>query len=139
MQTQPADPVRPPIMLTENEADNLSSLAVAAERSAPLASRMLLEELVRAQSCEPDDLPGDVATMGSSVTFVDDASGVTHQVQLVYPGDADAEAGKISILTPLGAGLIGLRIGQRISWPNRAGQHRLLRIVDVAQPKRAAG
>jgi regulator of nucleoside diphosphate kinase len=138
MQTQPADLVRPPIMLTEAEAETLSALAIAAERSSPLSSRMLLEELDRAQSCDPSDLPDDVAIMGSSVTFLDEASGATHRVQLVYPGDADAEAGRISILTPLAAGLIGLRSGQGISWPNRAGQHRLLKVIDVTQPDRRA-
>lgn len=136
MPSEPADQIRPPIILLETEADTLSDLALAAQRSAPEASRMLLEEIDRAQSCEADELPADVVTMGSRVTFVDDASGATHEVQLVYPREADAEAKRISILTPLGAGLIGLRSGQAISWPNLAGQHRDLRIVGVIQPGR---
>lgn|SRR5690606_22133521 len=139
MQAEPADQVRPPIVLTEAEAEALTALAIAAERRSPAVSEMLLEELERAQSCSAEDLPDDAVTMDSQVTFIDEASGATHAVRLVYPGDADSESGKISILTPLGAGLIGLRVGQTISWPNRAGQHRALRIVTVAQPGKQAG
>jgi regulator of nucleoside diphosphate kinase len=52
-------------------------------------------------------------------------------VKLVYPQDADIEAGRISILTPIGAGLIGLAQGDSIVWPDRDGQERILRIVRV--------
>lgn len=134
MTTETAPRVRPTIIITEAEAEILTNLAMTAEQSAPLASEMLLEELERAESCEPDELPADAVTMGSDVEFVDEGTGATHSVRLVYPREADSEAGKISILTPLGAGLIGLRTGQSISWPNRSGQHRQLRIVSVSQP-----
>ncbi|WP_296220348.1 GreA/GreB family elongation factor, partial [uncultured Sphingomonas sp.] len=52
-------------------------------------------------------------------------------VELVYPGDADIAQGRVSILTPIGAGLIGMRAGRSISWPDRDGRERLLRIVSV--------
>jgi regulator of nucleoside diphosphate kinase len=138
MPSAPADLVRPPIVITEAEAEALSALALAAERRSPLVSEMLLDEIERAQVCSADELPADVVTMGANVTFIDEASGAMHAIRLVYPREADSEAGRISILTPLGAGLIGLRAGQSISWPNRAGQHRPLRIVSVAQPLQEA-
>jgi regulator of nucleoside diphosphate kinase len=56
-------------------------------------------------------------------------------VQLVYPAEADIEAGRISILTPIGAGLIGLREGQSILWPDREGRERRLTVVRVTQPQ----
>jgi regulator of nucleoside diphosphate kinase len=71
--------------------------------------------------------------MMSRVRFVDEATGASHEVQLVYPGDADTGMNRISILTPVGAGLIGLRKGQSIDWPNRSGQLRRLQIVDVVR------
>ncbi|MCB2084109.1 GreA/GreB family elongation factor [Accumulibacter sp.] len=76
-------------------------------------------------------LPGDVVAMQSTVKFVDEASGVERTLQLVYPQAADIEAERISILSLVGAGLLGLRTGQSIMWPDRAGKQRLLRIVDV--------
>lgn len=139
MQVVQADPVRPPIVISHAEAEALSALALAVEHKSPEVSEMLLDEIERAECCEAGELPGDAVTMGSEVTFVDEASGATHAIRLVYPGEADSEAGRISILTPVGAGLIGLRAGQAISWPNRAGQHRSLRIIAVVQPGGQAG
>ena len=40
----------------------------------------------------------------------------------------------ISVLTPVGAGLIGLRPDQVITWPDREGHARRLRVVEVRSP-----
>jgi regulator of nucleoside diphosphate kinase len=71
--------------------------------------------------------------MGSTVGFVVEETGEQRTVKLVYPGEADIEQGRVSILTPVGAGLIGLRVGQSISWPTRSGEERLLRIESVSR------
>src|SRR3546814_8900207 len=52
--------------------------------------------------------------MSSQVEFIDEANGEARTIQLVYPHEADIAAGRVSILTPVGAGLIGLRQGQSI-------------------------
>ena len=77
--------------------------------------------------------------MGSKVEFLDEETGEQHQVELVFPKDADMAANRVSVLTPIGAGLIGLSRGSTIDWPNRQGALRRLRIVDVVQPARDAG
>jgi regulator of nucleoside diphosphate kinase len=130
--TQPTRPsARPPIILSETDAERLGALAVQNEHSSPLASELLLDEIARA-TIKPDSrVPDDVVGMNSVVEFVDEAHGRTRQVELVYPAEVDIGAGKISILTPIGAGLIGLRAGQSILWPSRDGQKRALRIVRV--------
>src|SRR3546814_10983915 len=76
--------------------------------------------------------------MNSHVTFVDEGSGSRREVQLVYPENADIANGRISILTPVGAGLIGLSEGQTITWPDRDGHDRRLRIEQV-RPAPAEG
>ena len=55
------------------------------------------------------------------------------QLQLVYPGEADINAGKVSVLTPIGAALIGLRQGQTIPWSSRDGRDLILTVVEVRQ------
>jgi regulator of nucleoside diphosphate kinase len=80
------------------------------------------------------ELPPDVVTMGSRVAFVDRASGERHSVELVYPGEADMAQGRVSVLTPIGAALIGMRRGSAIDWPNRQGEVRRLKIVEVVRP-----
>ena len=125
---------RPAIHLTAAECDTLYALAMSAKHRHPRSTAMLLAELDRAESCEPADLPAQTVSMNSTIEFVDEGTGARRIVQLVYPHEADIEAGKISILTPIGVGLIGMTAGHAIRWPDRDGQARLLRIISVTPP-----
>lgn len=125
---------RPAITLIEQEADALTDLAISIRERNPNVSRLLLQEIDRARVVTAEDIPDDVVTMGCLVEFVDQKDGDRHQVRLVYPVDADIAQGKLSILTPVGAGLIGLTAGQSISWPDRSGKERLLTIERVSRP-----
>ena len=120
--------------MIDTEADTLANLAISVEERLPQVSALLLEEIGRANVHSVARMPRDVVTMRASVEFVDETSGAARTVQLVYPKDADISAGRVSILTPVGAGLIGLRKGQSILWPDRSGHERRLTIVKVSQP-----
>ena len=128
-----ASPARPPITVLRSEADALGNLALSPAGKARLGAELLLEELDRARLAKDGRLPNDVVCMGAHVLFVDEASQTRHSVQLVYPSRADIAQGRISVLTLIGAGLIGLRKGQAIDWPDRSGRFRRLRILDVLQ------
>ena len=73
--------------------------------------------------------------MGSHVRYATE-TGEVREVTLVYPGEADISAGRISVLTPIGAALIGLSSGQSIDWRARDGRvHRLVvQSVGVPEP-----
>ena len=137
MQTQIIDASLPPVFLADSEADILADLALAVRERSPLAADFLLRELDRASTTSPAELPRDVVTMMSCVDFVDEDSGELHSVQLVYPRDADTDLHCISVLTPIGAALIGMRRGEAIDWADLRGARRRLRIVGVAQPSRS--
>ncbi len=124
-------PVRPPIRMRESDADRLSELAVRIEASQPRLAAMLTAEIDRARVVADGKLPKSVVAMGSTVRFADDTTGTERTVQLVYPHQADIEAGRLSILTPVGAGLIGLAEGQSIVWRDRGEHERVLRVVEV--------
>lgn len=126
-----AAPVRPEIHLIDVEAERLASMAIALADSAPEVSELLLGEIDRAVIHASETLPDAVVTMNATVEFLDEAAGRSRIVQLVYPSEADIASGKISVMTPVGAGLIGLAKGQAILWPDRDGDERLLRILDV--------
>jgi regulator of nucleoside diphosphate kinase len=130
---------RPPIHMIEEEADQLSDLALSMKERNPQVSELLLRETSRAKLHAAEDVPSDVVTMGSFVEFVDEGNGTSRTVQLVFPPEADISAGRISILTPVGAGLIGLREGQSILWPDRDGHIRRLTINKVMQRDRSSG
>lgn len=127
---------RPAILLVDSECDALYALALATQPREPERAAMLLAELDRAEICTMAAVPTDVVTMNSLVTFIDDKNGTERTVVLVYPQNADIEAGMISILSPIGAALIGMRTGNRILWPDREGHDRLLRIMRVSPPAR---
>lgn len=94
---------------------------------------LLEEELTRATIVPDEDLPSDVVSMNSTVKFQDLESGKDSVVTLVYPVDADIENGKISILTPVGSALIGLRVGQVIHWPFPTGKDKKLKVISVTK------
>ena len=129
---------RPQLVLADREADALFELALKWQRLHPLSAALLLDELDRASTVAAERLPGNVVSMRSRVTFLDQATGERHAVQLVYPGEADMARQRLSILTPIGAALIGMRVGSAIDWPNRQGERRRLEIVEVIQPARDA-
>ncbi|WP_068874519.1 MULTISPECIES: nucleoside diphosphate kinase regulator [unclassified Phenylobacterium] len=124
-------PARPPITLSETDAERLTALALQAEDRTPELAGLLLAELERARIRPDGKTAPDVVGVGSSVEFVDEAHGEPRTVQLVWPGEADIAAGKVSVLTHVGAGLLGLSAGQSILWPDRDGRKRALRIVSV--------
>jgi regulator of nucleoside diphosphate kinase len=128
---------RPQIHMIDTEAERLSELALSIEIAMPQVGDLLLRETTRAKLHRAANMPADVVTMGAEVEYRDEASGVARIVTLVWPQDADIAAGRISILTPIGAGLIGLREGQQILWPDRDGRERNLTIVRVSQPEAA--
>lgn len=129
---------RPPIHMIDSEADALTNLALSAQGRMPEVSEQLLQEIARATIHPADRISADVVTMHSTVEFIDEASGADRTIELVYPREADISAGRVSILTPVGAGVIGLRTGQSILWPDRDGRERKLTIVKVHQKKVAA-
>lgn len=126
---------RPAIHLDAAECDALFDLALHAEHKHPQAATMLMDELVRAQLHEPGQLPEQTVVMNARIAFVDEGTGTERTIQLVYPSDADIAEGRVSILTPIGAGLIGMGVGSSILWPDRDGRNRVLRIVRVAPPQ----
>ncbi len=135
MTTKVASPVRPAIILIDTEADALFDLASQAQGKSVLSAGLLLEELDRADTVDRSAIPDDIVTMHSRVEFVDERSGEKHEVELVYPGEADSGQSRISVMTPIGAALIGLRTGATIEWPDRAGTVRRLRVDNVTQPR----
>lgn len=124
---------KPAITLSETDYERLTGLASALEDRSPEIAETMLAELDRARVVRDATLSTAIVRMGSSVTYSADG-GEEKTVTLVYPGDADIEQNRISITTPVGTALIGLREGQSIDWAARTGRVHKLTVLAVAQP-----
>ncbi len=123
----------PAITMTRSDHERLSRLAESfLEKNAAVAEQLFVE-LDRARVVADERIASGVVRMGSTLRFTTDA-GEDRTVTLVYPGDADIAAGRVSILTPIGAALIGLSAGQSINWTARDGQTHRLSVESVEDP-----
>ncbi|WP_119461340.1 nucleoside diphosphate kinase regulator [Rhodospirillaceae bacterium SYSU D60014] len=121
----------PPIVVTRNDHERLSELTSAALRQMPHVGEFLADELDRAQVVDADKIAPTVVTMHSRVEFKDDATGERRTITLVYPGEQDIAEGKVSILTPIGAALLGLSEGQSIERETPKGEWKSLTVVKL--------
>jgi len=123
----------PQIIISTDDHERLVRLSGAAARTMPDIAAVLAEELDRAQVLPRDRWADAVVCMGSEVEFRDDMTGRIQSVALVYPNEADIGKGKVSVLTPIGTALIGLAVGQSITWETRSGEERRLTVLGVRQ------
>ena len=122
---------KPRITLTAQDHEKLSVLA-RAEASMPDVAAVLTEELDRAHVLAKGRHPEHTVCMGCEVEFRDDTTGNKVQtVTLVYPEEADISKAKVSVLTPIGTALIGVRAGHSITWETRTGDLRTLTVLQV--------
>jgi regulator of nucleoside diphosphate kinase len=89
-------------------------------------------ELDRAIVLDASELSPTVVTMYAAVRVRDLDSGVSQELTLVNPSEADVSAGRISVLAPLGTALIGYRQGDVVERVMPGGLRRLL-IENVVQ------
>lgn len=120
---------RPDIEVTSTQYDRLSELAVAARGRSP-GAHCLSEELERARIVQ--ELPAIRVGVNDVVTFEYDGS-YYHEFELVYPKDADFKSRRLSVLTPVGAMLLGLAEGQSIHWFGADGRSHRVSVDKVSK------
>ena len=122
--------------LTQIDYVRLMRLASLSERNAYEAIQALLEDSDLVASAA---VPSTVVTMYTQVLLEGDTGTATHKVTLCYPDDAEPSQGFISVLSPLGASLLGLRVGDVARWRTPFGEDRMAHIVDVLFQPEASG
>ena len=119
------------LVISESDYQRLIQLI---EKNDSAAAEALEQEISRADITKRENFPKDAVSMDSTVTFIDMDSNEEKTISLVYPADANVDEMKISILSPVGSALIGLRIGGTINWPVPQGKVRRLKVAAVMQP-----
>jgi regulator of nucleoside diphosphate kinase len=122
----------PQIVVSSADYERLNDLADASMERLPEVAEELLSEMERAKVVDAEKVPADVVSMGSTVTFTSD-DGQTRTLKLVWPVDESLDEHRISVMTPVGAALIGLAVGQSISWTARDGKHHRLTVTKVTR------
>lgn len=129
---------RPKIVISSRDLDRLEKLLEDAPANAFPGMAELEAELVRAQVIEPNEVPGNIVTMNSTVRFsIDDSAEVLTRT-LVYPKALDESGRKISVMAPVGSALLGMPEGGEIEWPRPGGGSMQIKVHEVVeQPERA--
>lgn len=110
----------------------LSALANSSLALFPRAAHFLAREMDRARVVSDDTELRSVVRMGCQVSYRDERTGDVREVELVYPHEADISQGRVSILTPVGAALIGLSVGQAIEFQTPGHETRTLTVLGVS-------
>lgn len=130
---------RPQVVIARETLDHLEALVEGAAARMPALADHLLEELSRARIVPADRMPADAVGIGSRVHWRDEATGQDQTATLVWPEHADIKAGRVSVLTPIGVALLGLRTGARFAWETRSGERRTLTVLSVLPPGQIPG
>jgi regulator of nucleoside diphosphate kinase len=127
------EPALPPIVVAAEEARRLCALANSSMALFPSAAVFLAQEMSRANvvANNANDLRR-VVRMGSQIRYCDHKTGDVRDVVLVYPHEAQIPLQRLSVLTPVGAALIGLSVGQTIDFQTPAHQTRSLTVLGLA-------
>jgi regulator of nucleoside diphosphate kinase len=91
----------------------------------------LASELDRARILRRARPPRDLATMNARLLYEDLTTGERREVTLVYPRDECDRTARVSVTSPLGTALLGLRAGQSIDWPFPNGERHRIVLIDV--------
>ncbi len=104
----------PPITLATHDYNRLMSVAAMNRHRRTTRHRFLMSELRRASLCHPAALPDDVVSTNAKVTYRLKGDGRPKAHILVHPEDLLWPGAQLSVLTPLGIALLGLRVGDRM-------------------------
>ena len=138
---QNKDGMKNPIYITSQDKQRLEDLLMEIEVSDPRKHgdlKALTQELRRAVIVDPKDVYSDVITMNSRAKMRDLESGETVAFTLVFPSEANIDEERISVLAPIGAGMLGYRVGDEFEWKVPDGLRRM-KVTKIDYQPEAAG
>ena len=125
------------IYITKNDNERLLKL-IKEKRPHDTYDEALLHELERGIIVDSKKIPADVITMNSQVKFTEIESNASLTYWLVFPQDADISKNKISILSPIGCGLLGYKVNDIIPVKTPAGE-KMVKVEKIIHQPEAEG
>jgi regulator of nucleoside diphosphate kinase len=128
------------LFITENDLKRLRELledgrAVHNRDRKDLST--LADELKQATVVAPREIPAKVVTMNTRLRLLDLDTKKPFDMTVVFPSDADVDAGKVSVISPVGTAVLGYSEGDTVEWDVPAGKRRLLIETVLYQPEAA--
>ena len=121
-------PLLPARVLTELDHVRISNLL----KHPGMSFAADLEALIdNAELISSHEVPPGLVTMNSQVLIADARTGEERKLTLCYPPDADAATGFVSVLSPVGTGLLGLAEGEIAQWAAPNGTKASAKIVKI--------
>jgi len=123
----------PPIHITGQDFGRLDVLLanLSAKTTSPTLD-FLRSELDRARLVDDADIATPFVQIGSRVLFRDE-QGKTYRLTLTLPGEDGNDPDHISLLTPVGAALLGLSEGQSIAYETRDNRIKTITVLEISK------
>lgn len=118
----------PLVRMTRPDYERLTALSSTTNT---LGGSMLSYELERAVVLDTDESDQTFVRLHSRVEYVDLINGRTRTLEVVPPDEADIDRRRVSVLSPVGAALIGLAVGESYGWTGEDGRRHTLLVVNV--------
>ena len=104
------------------------------------AKPQAIEDVLDASALVPSrEVTPDVVTMYSQVLLQDIRTGQRDSLTLCYPADAEPAMGFVSVLSPVGSALLGLRVGSMAQWSTPGGDQRGAKILAILFQPESSG
>ena len=130
-------------MLTELDHARIRTLIPRGPRASAAARDAAadpVDELLDAADLVPSrEVPPDVVTMYSRVLVADPATSERRTLTPCYPADTDPAEGFVSVLSPVGMALLGLRVGAVAHWRTPGGEAGSAEVVSILFQPEANG
>ncbi len=118
----------------------LNLLRRAARGDGSPAQRRSIENMLDASALVPSrEVRSDVVTMYSQVQLQDVQTCQRTTLTLCYPADAEPAMGFVSVLSPVGSALLGLRVGSMARWSTPTGDQRAAEILAILFQPESSG
>lgn len=115
---------------TLTHSDHARLARLLAQQPVAAGSEALQDLIATSDLVAARAAPATLVTMNTQVLLLPE-DGPPFQVTVCYPEDARPADGFVSVLSPVGASLLGLRVGETARWRSAAGRAGAARILSV--------
>ncbi len=125
-----------PIMLKKSEYDVILRLLESNTMELSPCTERLMDEIDLAEIVDSHTgFPTNIVSIHSCVEYKNLNTGEHRTIEIVYPREANIFENRVSVLSPIGSALLGLKVGDVTLWPLPKQKTVRLEVISVRQPQ----